>query len=168
MICHWFFSRIKPVIFVDFFLQIKPLITQKIYEFLLLLCRIWLYIKMLNRKAIGNIRRKLLSIENFFFLQSSPDELHTKMIINAEIPIPKIGNFRLYLSIIWFYTKILNANVIENIDKKLFLSHKHVFRVFLTYYASSKWSFIDRRARKTVFARCDEQRAKFFRKKIFL
>ena len=31
------------------------------------------------------------------------------------------------------------------------MSHKHVFRVFLTYYASWKWSFIDRRARKTLF-----------------
>ena len=50
---------------------------------------------MLNRQAIGNIRRKLLSIENFFFLHSSPDELYTKTIFNAEIPIPKIVDFRL-------------------------------------------------------------------------
>ena len=32
-----------------------------------------------------------------------------------------------------------------------FLSYKHVFRVFLTYYASWKWSFIDRRAKKVFY-----------------
>ena len=64
------------------------------FEFLLSLCRIWLYIKMLNRQAIGNIRWKLLSIEIFFFYKD-PDELYTKTIFNAETPIPKIVNFRL-------------------------------------------------------------------------